>query len=221
MNLVGRKFNNPRLNIDINVYEIDGENWFMGKEATSLLGYSENSRPLRKWGERGAIVWEENKKKIYVRSIEIIGKCWDSTSIQKVNNNIIMVNELGLSQLIYGTEKLTQSQKKEWCDVLGIKNTFVSRKEIEFLYILKEALKELELEVVDQYRVNNYRVDFYIPKKNLAIEYDEQHHFVEDNKIKDLERQKYIESKLGCKFVRCDYRDSDIKNLMKVLREVM
>ena len=66
MNLVGRKFNNPRLDIDINVYEIDGENWFMGKEAVLLLGYSENSKPLRKWGERGAIVWEENKKKIYM-----------------------------------------------------------------------------------------------------------------------------------------------------------
>ena len=38
MNLVGRKFNNPRLDIDIKGYKIDGENWFMGKESVSLLG---------------------------------------------------------------------------------------------------------------------------------------------------------------------------------------
>jgi hypothetical protein len=37
----------------------------------------------------------------------------------------------------------------------------------------------------------------------------------------DSERQLYVEESTGSKFVRCDYRDSDVKNLMKVLKEVM
>lgn len=114
MNLVGRKFTNPRLNIDINVYDVDGKKWFIGKECILLLGYSENSKPLRKWGERGAIVWEENKKKIYVGSIEIIGKCSDNTSVQKVNNNIIMVNEAGLYQLIFGSTLTEAKEFQRW-----------------------------------------------------------------------------------------------------------
>lgn len=87
--------------------------------------------------------------------------------------------------------------------------------------MLKEALEELELRVIPQYRIDNYRVDFYIPSKNISIEYDEQHHFTGTNMKKDTDRQTYIENKIGAKFIRCDYRDSDIKNIMKVIKEVM
>lgn len=156
MNLVGRKFNNPRLNIDINVYEIDGENWFMGKEATSLLGYSENSRPLRKWGERGSIVWEENKKKIYVRNIEIIGKCAESTSEQKVNNNVVMVNEAGLYQLIFGSSlpEATEFQRWVFYEILpSLKNNGYV---IDEKNISKEQFERLEK---DYLRVKGYLFD--------------------------------------------------------------
>lgn len=56
MNLIGRKFKNSRLNVEIYVYEVEGTEWFIGKDIIKLLGYSENSKPLRKWGEKGAIV---------------------------------------------------------------------------------------------------------------------------------------------------------------------
>ena len=87
--------------------------------------------------------------------------------------------------------------------------------------MLIEALKELGLEIIPQYRVNNYRIDFYIPKYNIAVEYDEEQHYTKENRIKDNIRQAHIENKLGAKFIRCDYRDSDIKNLVKVIKEVM
>lgn len=68
MNLVGRKFNNPRLDININVYEIDGKQWFIGKEVTDVLGYSDSSQAIRK------SVSEHSRRKCYVETIEITGK---------------------------------------------------------------------------------------------------------------------------------------------------
>ena len=104
-------------------------------------------------------------------------------------------------------------------DITHIHTT--TRFEIIFGDMLVEALKELYLEVMTQFNVDGYRVDFYIPSLNIVVEYDEEQHFTQTNKQKDAQRQAYIENKIGAKFVRCDYRDSDIKNLMKVLKEVM
>lgn len=122
-------------------------------------------------------------------------------------------------QLIGGSQKLTQQQKQEWYHMFGVDNVFLSRKETEFGNVLKEALDELNVKMIPQYNIDNkYRIDFYIPKSNIAVEYDEEQHYTEYNQKMDLERQKYIEDKLGCKFIRCDYRDSDIKNVMKVVK---
>ena len=85
--------------------------------------------------------------------------------------------------------------------------------------MLIKALKELNIEVIKQYYVDGYKIDFYIPSKNIAVEYDEQQH---KHQIKqDEEREEYIKSKLNCKFIRCDYTDEDIVNVMKVVKEVV
>lgn len=94
-----------------------------------------------------------------------------------------------------------------------------TRFELSFLDMLEEALKELNINGVRQYVVDGYRVDFYIPKLNLAIEYDEQHHATQVDE--DIKRQNYIERKLKCVFVRCDYNDSDIKNTMKIIKYIL
>ena len=93
-----------------------------------------------------------------------------------------------------------------------------TRFEISFKNVLFEALKELSINVEHQIYIDNYRLDFYIFEFNLVIEYDEDYH--KYNKEKDKIREKEIKEKLGndCKFLRLDYRDSDIKNLMKVLK---
>lgn len=220
MNLKGRKFENTRLGMEIYVYDIDGKEWFIGKDMIKLLGYSENSKPLRKWGENGSIVWEENKKKIYVKTIEITGNIENiENETITYNNNITLISKDGVLQLIGGSQKLTQQQKQEWYHMFGVDNVFLSRKETEFGNVLKEALDELNVKMIPQYNIDNkYRIDFYIPKLNIAVEYDEEQHYTEYNQKMDLERQKYIEDKLGCKFIRCDYRDSDIKNVMKVVK---
>jgi len=54
--------------------------------------------------------------------------------------------------------------------------------------------------VLPQYMVGPYRVDFYIPELNLAVEYDETHHMYQFQQ--DLQRQHTIEQSLNCHFIR-------------------
>ena len=54
-----------------------------------------------------------------------------------------------------------------------------------------------------QHSVLGYRIDLYVPKHKLAIEVDELGHCTRDIKS-EIERQKRIERKLDCKFIRTD-----------------
>ncbi|MDO8623461.1 MAG: DUF559 domain-containing protein [archaeon] len=51
-----------------------------------------------------------------------------------------------------------------------------------------------------QYKIDGYFIDGYCPILKLAIEVDEKYH--QKQLQKDLERQKYIENKLSCTFMR-------------------
>ena len=71
-----------------------------------------------------------------------------------------------------------------------------------------------------QYVVGNYRIDFYIPKYKIAIEFDESYHYNNDNQKKDNNRQIHIECLLGCEFYRIDERSdilSQIDNIAKII----
>ena len=55
--------------------------------------------------------------------------------------------------------------------------------------------------IILQHNVLIYRIDAYFPKYKLAIELDEQGH--DDRDIDyEIERQKAIENRLGCEFIR-------------------
>ena len=66
------------------------------------------------------------------------------------------------------------------------------------------ALKTIEqvfgVSLLRQYKVLNYRIDGYEPDTNTAYEIDEPEHRC--RRGTDSERQRRIESVLGCKFVR-------------------
>ena len=94
-----------------------------------------------------------------------------------------------------------------------------TRFEISFLDMLEEALNELNIVGTRQYNVDKYKVDFYIPNLNICIEYDEEYHCSKTDK--GTERQIYITNKLNCNFIRCNYKDSDIKNVMKVIKYIL
>lgn len=69
-----------------------------------------------------------------------------------------------------------------------------------------------------QYDVLNYKIDYYIPVLKLAIEYDENDHKDYTYNKQEL-RQKDIENKLGCSFIRLSDKNTDIYNLGKIARK--
>lgn len=56
--------------------------------------------------------------------------------------------------------------------------------------------------VVRQYQVLNYRIDFYIPELNIAVEYDEHQHKRVKIEEADAIREAEIKRELGCVFIR-------------------
>lgn len=98
-----------------------------------------------------------------------------------------------------------------------------SRFEDEFFNKLKLTLEAMDVEIELQKHVKignkNYRLDGYLPKYNLVIEYDEKHH--KFNKKEDLKREKNIKSILNCDFVRLDYEENDNYNIGLVMKKLM
>lgn len=95
-----------------------------------------------------------------------------------------------------------------------------SRSEISFGEILIKTLKLLNIKVETQKPMfdGKYRIDFYLPEFNLAIEYDEEQH--KHQQEEDKQREEEIKKSLSCKFVRLDYKQDDCYNVGLVLKEV-
>lgn len=79
-------------------------------------------------------------------------------------------------------------------------NVRSARFEYKYLNEIQDFLDEMNIEYIPQYQVDNYRIDLYIPKYNTAIEIDEEEHKYKIDY--DVKRQKYIEDKIGCTFIR-------------------
>ena len=79
-----------------------------------------------------------------------------------------------------------------------------TRKELLFEIALNDILAGI-VKVIPQYSVLKYKVDFYLPEINVAIEYDETHHGY--NYKVDKKREQEIIKKIGCCFIRVDEND--------------
>lgn len=166
--IVGRKFENTRLGMEIYVYDIDGKEWFIGRDVAKLLGYpnpstavSENIKPTQ-------------KIKIYVKSIENIESSEITNSkIKEINNNISFISEIGLYQLVMKSRKLEAEEFQKWVyeDVLPSlrKNNFYIDENITTEQSGKAMqILQRKLENYEHATINNKRL-----KRNLK-EYLEQ-----------------------------------------------
>ena len=72
---------------------------------------------------------------------------------------------------------------------------------------------------IDQYTVDNYRIDLYFPEYNIALECDEDGHNIPINKILDEYREQYIKNKINCTFIRFKPYDKDF-NIFKLINEI-
>ena len=72
------------------------------------------------------------------------------------------------------------------------------RKETRFGDLLRSAFPLVEIDV--QHAVGRYRIDFYMPEHDLAIEYDEAFH--KSQQEADRDREDYIATLIHCDFIR-------------------
>jgi len=72
------------------------------------------------------------------------------------------------------------------------------RKETRFGDLLRSAFPLVKIDV--QHAVGRYRIDFYMPEHDLAIEYDEAFHKSQQNA--DRDREDYIATLIHCDFIR-------------------
>ena len=97
------------------------------------------------------------------------------------------------------------------------------RKEIKFIDKLEESLKPFNITGERQHiiKINykQYRIDYYIPTLNIAIEYDENDHNSYTYEQHEG-RQKEIENKLRCKFIRLSDKNSDEYNIGLVIKNI-
>ena len=75
-----------------------------------------------------------------------------------------------------------------------------------------DFLKKLPISVKRQMVIENYILDFYIPKARLAIEVDGRQHLAVEHADRDAERDSDLKS-MGITVIRC--RNEDIKNNFK------
>ena len=172
----------------------------------SILGYS---------NPRNAIARHVDEEDKEVNEIDTTGG----------KQKMTIINENGLYNLLAKSQTSSVAYKtelKNWLVSLGLiqdELLLTERKEIKFLDKLQEALKPFDLEGIKQYKILNYRIDFYIPKLNIAIEYDENEH--KDYSYKQQQgRQKEIENLLGCDFIRINDKQNDEYNIGLVLLHI-
>ena len=195
---------------EIRIVEIDGEPYFVGKDVAEILGYSNSSKAV------STHVDDEDK------IMEMIAHFQNGNIVK---TQTALINENGLYNLLAKSQTLSVAYKielKNWLVSLGLiqdELLLTERKEIKFLDKLQEALKPFDLEGIKQYKILNYRIDFYIPKLNIAIEYDENEH--KDYSYKrEQGRQKEIENSLGCDFIRISDKQNDEYNIGFVLLHI-
>lgn len=195
-------FTNEELDMKVRVVEINGEPWLVGKDVAKVLGYARPTKTIQDH------VDEEDKKSIKI--VDSLGRL----------QNTPVINERGVYCLLQRS-RLSNIQKQELLSSLNLKEKFVltSRKEIEFIDQLEETLKPFNLIGIRQYKINSYRIDYYIPSLNLAIEYDENDHRGYSYEAHEG-RQKEIEDTLKCRFIRVTDDNTNNFNIGLVLKEM-
>ena len=186
---------------------IDGEPWFAGRDVAVILGYSNTPDALSKH------VDVEDKTVVKLSDIQ------EGLPDHKKGSKITIVNKRGLSNLICKSEKLSKKDKDYFIKIFDIKNIFYSRKEIEFKDDFFDFFKSIGLNVIHQYTVGKYRVDFYVPYLNLVIEYDENEHS-KYNINNEKAREVFILNALKCKIIRISDKNSNAYNLGLITKEL-
>lgn len=199
--------------VNTNIYENESHEMFMtARQLSKCLGYA------GKTGIDNLIARHKHLKNgdfsVVTRVVSTDGKKY-STRMFSYKGILGIINYSSVS----ATRK---SEFLNWVNKVNGKQLFTvidARKEIYFLDKLEPFLKVFNITGARQYKVLDYRIDFYIPSLNIAIEYDETAHQYYSYEQQGL-RQELIENALHCRFIRLSDKDADEVNLARVIKEI-
>ena len=201
----------------IRTVKTDNEIYFVGKDLAEKLGYKNISDALKKHVDM------EDKMQIAYNYSKSMGIDDFGTK------GGWLINSNGAISLICNSENRSVNFKqgiRDWLVSEGLIEDLLvlkSKKEIEFIDILEEQLNIFGLTGTRQHSIknedNSYRIDYYIPALNIAIEYDENNHDGYSY-CQHEGRQINIEEQLNCRFIRVSDDKTHIENSAIVIKEI-
>ncbi len=187
---------------DVEVFELNGQVLFNPKHVGEILGITDVRSSIRGFSE---------KQVVKVKNSDV-----NELSFRKINNaGENFLTENGVLALVNNSCNCSQEKKEKLIHFLFPQKDIIvinDVKEINFLDMLEDFLLVFGITGIRQYKVLNYRIDYYIPSLKIAIEYDENDHSGYSYESQEL-RQKIIEKELKCKFIRLSDKEENAFNL--------
>lgn len=203
----------------VRIVGTNDEPWFCGKDLCVVLEYVDTKHALQN------NVDDDCKKSLSLLSSELGGLIsLGSGNLQNLTyhtGKAVYINIQGLRSLLAKSNLKTPSLIKKFKEHPFISQymkieTIVFRKEQEYISAIKETFYYMKCK--SQFPVGSYYVDLYIKDFNLAIECDEFGHSNRDP-IYEEERQKCIEDKLCCHFIRFNPDEPNF-NIFRVIGDI-
>lgn len=185
---------------------LDDEIWYVASDIAKLLGYKKAGDAVRNLHNN-----------LHKRKIKY------NTSGGK--QELLFIDKYALHEILSIKRDYSIEYKNKIYKLITGENfaDFISNtsKEGEFLSILDEILSTLNLTGIHQYKVlERYRVDYYIPKLKIAVEYDENSHMNYTYENQEG-RQNSIEKELNCEFIRVSDKYSNGHNIALVINTIL
>lgn len=196
----------------------DGQCWYSSSKAASLIG-------IKNPKDAVSMYVSDDDKHLFKRR-----QFYDNVlSYYDVENaGEVLITKNGLLQLLMFSNVLTDSDKHKFAKKFGLNldvEQYIdtdNRQGYIFTCNLYEILKHLGIHAVKDYRlIHEYRVDLYVPKYNLAIEYYDSNckskKYFSNVRLRELTIKKVFD----CNFIRLYDIDSDNKNIAKVIDKIL
>ncbi len=184
----------------LSVIVSDNKMMFIGKQVAELLGHTNLTQAIisANLNDSEYSVFKLIKNKDLKTQLDSAGL------VGRRAASITLLTGMGLCKLILASEKLIEKRHYiEWLQEIGVIDNDIllmdKRKEIEFGNILVPFIKELGFNISTQYTIGSYRLDFFIEKELLCIEFDENRH--KYSQAYDKERDSFLLKK-GIKTIR-------------------
>ena len=196
---------------------IEDKEWFIAKDIAELLGYSNTKDAIIRHCKYSTSFEDilKSGKTPKLNLISVLGNSWKQTKV---------IPESDVLRLVLKSKKITVKLKDELISSLNLTKykILMSRKEIEFGKELIDFIKNIYgFDVICQYQILNYKIDFYIKEFNLCIEFDENSHKINSIKNKDKLRENEISKFLKCGFVRVSEDNSIGEQLGLIMKSII